>query len=101
MAILPMLRTTEMYADEDAIGKNEQAANSDPSIPRPSPRCAWQDKSLKNPGKGTHADPYVVDWDLADPENPFNWSNRRRWVITFQVGVPLAMIPVAAAGPMI
>ncbi|CCM02862.1 uncharacterized protein FIBRA_04974 [Fibroporia radiculosa] len=34
------------------------------------------------PGSGTLEDPYVVDWKKADPENPFNWSKRRKWVIT-------------------
>ncbi|KAI0637228.1 MFS general substrate transporter [Trametes polyzona] len=37
------------------------------------------------PGAGTHTDPYVVDWDLGDPENPFNWTRRRKWGITFQL----------------
>ena len=87
---VPMSQTTTLHADEEAVRKVEQAPNSDtktvsPSVP-PSSDCAWQDKPLKYPGKGTHADPYVVDWGLADPENPFNWSSRRRWAITFQVG---------------
>ena len=38
------------------------------------------------PGSGTLNDPYVVDWDQDDPENPFNWSKRRKWLITIQVG---------------
>lgn len=33
-------------------------------------------------GSGTLEDPYVVDWAPEDPENPFNWPARRRWVIT-------------------
>lgn len=37
------------------------------------------------PGSGTSEDPYVVDWDLNDPEDPHNWSNLRRWFITAQV----------------
>lgn len=102
---VPMSQTTTLHADEEAVRKVEQAPNSDtktasPSVP-PSSDCAWQDKPLKYPGKGTHADPYVVDWDLADPENPFNWSSRRRWAITFQVGLSFGTVPVAAAGSIV
>lgn len=39
-------------------------------------------------GSGTTGDPFIVDWDLDDPENPYNWSNTRRWLITAQVKVP-------------
>ena len=42
-------------------------------------------KTAKYQGSGTHTDPYVVDWELGDPENPFNWSRRRKWAITAQV----------------
>lgn len=37
------------------------------------------------PGNGTVYDPYIVDWNLADPANPYNWSKRRKWLITMQV----------------
>ena len=36
-------------------------------------------------GKGTREDPFLVDWDSEDPENPFNWSKGRKWLITLQV----------------
>lgn len=36
-------------------------------------------------GSGTLTDPYVVDWDLNDPEDPYNWSKTKKWVITMQV----------------
>lgn len=39
----------------------------------------------KSPGGGTDENPYVVDWNPGDPENPFNWSRRRKWFITLQV----------------
>ncbi|KAI0362712.1 MFS general substrate transporter [Trametes cingulata] len=42
---------------------------------------------MKYPGRGTHADPHVVDWDLGDPENPYNWPKRRKWAITLQVAL--------------
>ncbi|KAF8892701.1 major facilitator superfamily domain-containing protein, partial [Infundibulicybe gibba] len=39
------------------------------------------------PGSGTPTDPYVVDWDLGDPKDPYNWSNLRKWVITMQLAL--------------
>ncbi|KAJ8520988.1 hypothetical protein ONZ45_g2264 [Pleurotus djamor] len=39
------------------------------------------------PGSGTADDPYVVDWDLGDPECPYNWTKRKKWTITMQVGL--------------
>ncbi|KAJ3476096.1 hypothetical protein NLI96_g11395 [Meripilus lineatus] len=43
-------------------------------------------KSLVSyPGSGTAQDPYVVDWDKGDPEDPYNWSPRRKWAITLQL----------------
>lgn len=41
--------------------------------------------SVKYPGSGTAEDPYVVDWGKGDEENPYNWSTRRKWMITLQV----------------
>ena len=40
----------------------------------------------KYTGRGTREDPFIVDWDDHDPENPFNWTKGRRWLITIQVG---------------
>lgn len=37
------------------------------------------------PGDGTIENPFVVDWDRQDPENPYNWSKRSRWLLTCQV----------------
>lgn len=36
-------------------------------------------------GSGTLEDPYVVDWDLNDREDPYNWPSPCKWVITAQV----------------
>ena len=36
-------------------------------------------------GGGTFEDPFVVDWIPGDPESPYNWSRRRKWLITVQV----------------
>ncbi|KAI0957054.1 hypothetical protein AcW1_005567 [Taiwanofungus camphoratus] len=38
-------------------------------------------------GGGTNEDPYIVDWDAADSENPFNWTKSRKWLITLQLAV--------------
>lgn len=37
------------------------------------------------PGSGTSDDPYIINWDLSDPENPYSWSKHRKWLITTQV----------------
>lgn len=39
----------------------------------------------KYAGSGTHESPYIVDWDENDPDNPYTWSRRRKWIITAQV----------------
>ncbi|KAF8803571.1 MFS general substrate transporter [Phlegmacium glaucopus] len=38
-------------------------------------------------GSGTVNDPYIVGWDLNDPENPYNWPKFKKWVITAQLAV--------------
>ncbi|PPQ89058.1 hypothetical protein CVT25_006430 [Psilocybe cyanescens] len=38
-------------------------------------------------GSGTPDDPYVVEWDLNDPEDPYNWPNVQKWVITAQLAL--------------
>ena len=52
---------------------------------RSTDQASWHAADKKYPGSGTHADPYVVDWELGDAENPFNWSRARKWAITGQV----------------
>jgi multidrug resistance protein len=42
----------------------------------------------KYPGSGTLEDPYIVGWDSEDDrENPYNWSNTRKWLITTQLAL--------------
>ncbi|KAG6849586.1 hypothetical protein H0H93_007171 [Arthromyces matolae] len=48
------------------------------------------DKPLPQPaktysGEGTSYSPYLVDWIENDPENPYNWSKSKKWIITMQV----------------
>ncbi|KAF8163013.1 major facilitator superfamily domain-containing protein [Crassisporium funariophilum] len=45
--------------------------------------CPVQERSYM--GSGTQDDPYVVDWDLNDPEDPYNWPNLQKWIITAQL----------------
>lgn len=97
---VPMSQTTTLHAtDEEAphskfhFGRASVPLGSDPGMGTKAkakaairPSQAEEPWQKKYPGKGTYEDPYVVDWDLGDPENPFNWSRTRKWAITAQVG---------------
>ncbi|KAJ7470516.1 MFS general substrate transporter [Mycena latifolia] len=48
------------------------------AIPAPSPAPTYL-------GSGTLEDPFIVDWDLHDAENPLNFNNRKKWIITSQL----------------
>ncbi|KAJ7170244.1 major facilitator superfamily domain-containing protein, partial [Mycena crocata] len=37
------------------------------------------------PGSGTLQDPFVLDWDAQDAENPFNFNNCKKWLIIAQL----------------
>jgi hypothetical protein len=41
------------------------------------------EKSYIYNGQGTQEDPFVVEFQKDDPENPMNWGSSRRWFITF------------------
>lgn len=56
---------------------NARPTNPSPLEEAPKPRMYI--------GSGTRENPFVVGWDVGDPENPYNWSKTRRWVITMQV----------------
>ncbi|KAI0670625.1 MFS general substrate transporter [Trametes maxima] len=86
MAVPISQQTTLHAADfDEEVAVDAHARNDSVQTGRDAPSVDWHDK--KYPGGGTHADPYVVDWELGDPENPFNWSDRRRWSITFQLAM--------------
>ncbi|KAF9036770.1 major facilitator superfamily domain-containing protein [Panaeolus papilionaceus] len=38
-------------------------------------------------GSGIADDPYVVEWDLNDPEDPYNWKRSYKWLITAQLAL--------------
>ncbi|KIP06011.1 hypothetical protein PHLGIDRAFT_107513 [Phlebiopsis gigantea 11061_1 CR5-6] len=69
---------------QSAYDKGEGEATRPSSLKDPE---ALPVDGRKYPGRGTLEDPFVVDWDLGDPENPFNWSRLRKWIITLQLAV--------------
>lgn len=34
-------------------------------------------------GRGTEQDPFIVEFQDNDPDNPMNWGNTRKWFIAF------------------
>jgi hypothetical protein len=40
------------------------------------------EKSQLYDGHGTEEDPFVVEFQRDDPENPMNWSQLRKWFVT-------------------
>ncbi|KZT11515.1 MFS general substrate transporter [Laetiporus sulphureus 93-53] len=42
-------------------------------------------EEARYPGSGTAEDPYIVDWDEGDPDNPLNWHKPRKWLITLHL----------------
>jgi len=38
-------------------------------------------------GLGICSEPYLVDWVLNDPDDPYNWPRTRKWAITAQLAV--------------
>ncbi|KAJ7632358.1 MFS general substrate transporter [Roridomyces roridus] len=45
--------------------------------------CDHDLASLK--GSGTLQDPFIVNWDDKDPENPLSFPNSKKWIITSQL----------------
>ena len=69
------LEASPRLTDEEFVRKGDDEASV----------CACNPIEKKYAGRGLLEDPYVVEWDQNDPENPYNWSKRRKWVITLQV----------------
>lgn len=38
-------------------------------------------------GLGTKDNPYVVEWDIGDIEEPYNWPKSRKWPLTMLVRI--------------
>ena len=85
---VPLSQATTLHAsDEQAVLRvrndvEDGASEAESGVQRKSLKFA---PPSKYPGAGTIQDPYLVDWDVLDQENPFNWSKPRKWAITAQV----------------
>lgn len=44
-------------------------------------------------------DPFLVMFDIDDPENPKNWSSKKRWVLTFVAGTFILSSTFASSSP--
>jgi len=76
--------TTTTARSTDSTPPTSTSSHSQP-LPFTNTRYRRTSTDKPYPGSGTSKDPFVVDWTLGDPENPFNWSRTRRWFITAQV----------------
>ena len=85
---VPLSQATTLHAsDEQPVLRvrndvEDGASEAESGVQRKSLKFA---PPSKYPGAGTIQDPYLVDWDVLDQENPFNWSKPRKWAITAQV----------------
>ena len=43
-------------------------------------------------GLGTKDDPYVVDWDIGDTEDPYNWPKAKKWPLTMLVSTTHSVV---------
>ncbi|EJF62434.1 MFS general substrate transporter [Dichomitus squalens LYAD-421 SS1] len=89
---VPMSQATTLHAtDEEAVLRLPHDVER--GAPDGTERGGPAGKSLKfasaseYPGSGTREDPYRVDWDIGDADNPFNWSKTRKWMITGQLAL--------------
>ncbi|KAH8173728.1 major facilitator superfamily protein [Sarocladium implicatum] len=65
-----------------------------------SPAPTADDGSLGHfDGCGTVEDPYVVEFKRDDPNNPFNWSQPRKWVITSVVTLSVFVVTLTSSAP--
>jgi hypothetical protein len=76
----------EAMSSTPAVREDDGIEAVDLTIHEPAIKCGLaRSKPSKYSGCGTPDDPFVVEWDLADLQNPYNWSKLRKWVITAQV----------------
>lgn len=47
-------------------------------------------------GAGTLENPYIVVWHAGDPQNPYNWSKARKWLITAQLAIGTLCVSLAS-----
>ncbi|KAI0340631.1 MFS general substrate transporter [Trametopsis cervina] len=75
---------TDTHDEEQTQVQKERPVAVDTSGPE-APN--YEKGHKKYTGRGTPEDPFVVVWDDHDPEDPFNWSKGRRWLITLQLAI--------------
>ena len=76
MFVPPQTRLEEGLQREEL--RAEQYGGDDPQEPLPK-----EGGNIPVPASEEHPDPNKVGWDGPDdPQNPQNWSNRRKWFIT-------------------
>jgi hypothetical protein len=81
-----VLETSRSQNEKEAFGKLDSAERR--VCPSPANLAPTDEDVLGAdiyPGDGTLENPFVVDWDRDDPENPYNWPKRSRWLLTCQV----------------
>ncbi|KAM5539116.1 hypothetical protein V8D89_007339 [Ganoderma adspersum] len=88
---VPLSQATTLYGSEEQTlfrirNDVEDRAPVEPEGGSPRKSLKFAPPS-KYPGAGTVQNPYLVDWDVLDQENPFNWSKPRKWAITAQLGL--------------
>lgn len=45
-------------------------------------------------GEGTKESPFVVEWDIGDPEDPYNWPKSRKWPLTLLVSMVRILLAI-------
>ncbi|GAB7359247.1 hypothetical protein MBLNU230_g5904t1 [Neophaeotheca triangularis] len=83
----------EEMPEEDAIAQIDGAVASREQDTEAGPLESQRQNAAK-----TERDPNLVTWDGPnDPENPRNWSMKRKWTATFLVGCFTFISPVASS----
>ena len=79
------LKTSRSQNEKDGSGKLARDSAERRVCPSPANLAQADEGADIYPGDGTLENPFVVDWDRDDPENPYNWPKRSRWLLTCQV----------------
>lgn len=82
---LDITATSTLVGDhaEDGVPHARDAVACSPEKAEP---AGEPEKPREDVADGHDSSPIMVEWDGPDdPENPFNWSSRRRWVSTVVV----------------
>lgn len=70
----------EKHASTPPARTNTWSASAGPAREKAQPA-----DPAAEPHAGADGEPLWVEWDEEDPENPYNWSRRRKWVTTIVV----------------